>query len=286
MQNATRARMLRQNDAYWRERQRDLDDLSDRLLRILAGRMTSADEPSALPPDTILVARTMGPAELLDYDRKRLRGLIVEDGSGQSHVAIVAKALGIAAVGQARGVVERVTAGDAAIVDATTGEVHLRPSTDVIAAYSDKVRFLARRQRQYRAAARRAGGHQGRRSKSTCTSMPVCSSTCRTWRNPAPTASGLFRTELHVHAVEHAAEARAADAIPTAPSLARADGKPVVFRTLDIGGDKVLPLPAPAEGREPGHGLAGHPHGARPAGAVAHAGARAAARCRGPGAAR
>ena len=71
VQNATRARMLRQNDAYWRERQRDLDDLSDRLLRILAGRMTSADEPSSLPPDTILVARTMGPAELLDYDRKR-----------------------------------------------------------------------------------------------------------------------------------------------------------------------------------------------------------------------
>ena len=101
VQNGTRARMLRQNDAYWRERQRDLDDLSDRLLRILAGRVTSADEPSSLPPDTILVARTMGPAELLDYDRKRLRGLIVEDGSGQSHVAIVAKALGIAAVGQA-----------------------------------------------------------------------------------------------------------------------------------------------------------------------------------------
>ena len=151
VQNGTRARMLRQNDAYWRERQRDLDDLSDRLLRILAGRVTSADEPSELPPDAILVARTMGPAELLDYDRKRLRGLIVEDGSGQSHVAIVAKALGIAAVGQARGIVDRVSAGDAAIVDAMTGEVHLRPSTDVIAAYSDKVRFLARRQRQYRA---------------------------------------------------------------------------------------------------------------------------------------
>ena len=103
VQNGTRARMLRQNDAYWRERQRDLDDLSDRLLRILAGRVTSADEPSSLPPDAILVARTMGPAELLDYDRKRLRGLIVEDGSGQSHVAIVAKALGIAAIGQAPG---------------------------------------------------------------------------------------------------------------------------------------------------------------------------------------
>ena len=101
VQNSTRARMLRQNDAYWRERQRDLDDLSDRLLRILAGRVTSADEPSELPPDAILVARAMGPAELLDYDRKRLRGLIVEDGSGQSHVAIVAS-------GRQRGIPSRV----------------------------------------------------------------------------------------------------------------------------------------------------------------------------------
>ena len=75
--------------------------------------------PTQLPPDTILVARTMGPAELLDYDRKRLRGLVIEDGSAQSHVAVVAKALGIAAVGQARGIVERVNAGDAAIIDAS-----------------------------------------------------------------------------------------------------------------------------------------------------------------------
>ena len=91
----------------------------------------------------------MGPAELLDYDRTRLRGLVVEDGSSQSHVAIVAKALGIAAVGQAAGVVERVVAGDATIVDAVTGEVHMRPSGEVIAAYSDKVRFRARRQKRY-----------------------------------------------------------------------------------------------------------------------------------------
>ncbi len=104
-----------------------------------------------MPPDTILVARTMGPAELLDYDRTKLRGLIIEDGGGQSHVAIVAKALGISAIGQAMGVVERVSAGDAAIIDAELGEVHLRPSAEVIAAYTDKVRFRARRQKRYAA---------------------------------------------------------------------------------------------------------------------------------------
>jgi len=238
VQNSTRARMLRQNDPYWRERQRDLDDLSDRLLRILAGRLTSADEPSTLPPDTILVARTMGPAELLDYNRKRLRGLIVEDGSRQSHVAIVAKALGIAAVGQAAGVVERVNAGDAAIVDAMTGEVHLRPSSDVISAYSDKVRFLARRQRQYRALkdtpAKTVDGErvQLHMNAGLLVDMPHL-------KESGADGVGLFRTELlfmlssTLPKLERQMESYRA-------VLARAGDKPVIFRTLDIGGDKVL----------------------------------------------
>lgn len=246
VQNSTRARMLRQNDAYWRERQRDLDDLSDRLLRILAGRITSADEPSSLPPDTILVARTMGPAELLDYDRKRLRGLVVEDGSGQSHVAIVAKALGIAAVGQARGVVERVNAGDAAIVDAIAGEVHLRPSSDVISAYSDKVRFLARRQRQYLALkdvpalttdGERVSVHI---NAGLLVDLPHL-------KQSGADGVGLFRTELlfmlssTLPKLERQVESYRA-------VVARADGKPVIFRTLDIGGDKILHyLRQPAE---------------------------------------
>src|SRR5688572_9303534 len=108
VQNQTRSRMLRQAEPFWRERVRDLDDLSDRLLRILAARKFGESAKKDMPHDAVLVARGMGAAELLDYDRARLRGLVVEDGSGQSHVAIVARALGIAAVGQARGVIERV----------------------------------------------------------------------------------------------------------------------------------------------------------------------------------
>ena len=151
VQNDTRARMLRQADSYWRERLRDLDELSDRLLRILAGRPRAHAVTEQLPHDTVLVARTMGAADLLDYDRSRLRGLVLEDSGGQSHVAIVAKALGIAAVGNARGVMERVDQGNPIIVDAESGEVHIRPSSEVIAAYGDKARFRARRHRKYRA---------------------------------------------------------------------------------------------------------------------------------------
>jgi phosphotransferase system enzyme I (PtsP) len=238
VQNGTRARMLRQNDPYWRERQRDLGDLSDRLLRILAGRVTSADEPTQLPPDTILVARTMGPAELLDYDRKRLRGLVVEDGSAQSHVAVVAKALGIAAVGQARGVVERVNAGDAAIIDALAGQVHLRPSADVVTAYSDKVRFLARRQRQYRALKDvPAITKDGVRVELHMNAGLLVDMSHL--RDSGADGVGLFRTELlfmlssTLPKLERQVESYRA-------VLGRAGDRPVIFRTLDIGGDKVL----------------------------------------------
>jgi phosphotransferase system enzyme I (PtsP) len=239
VQNDTRARMLRQMDAYWRERLKDLDALSDRLLRVLSGSPRGHASVGDLPRDAVLVARSMGPADLLDYDRERLRGLVLEDSGRQSHVAIVARALGIAAVGDARGVMERVDAGNPIIVDADTGEVHIRPSSGVISAYGDKARFRARRQRKYRAL-----------------------------RNqPAVTRDGQ-RVELHINAglemdVPHLAES-GADGIglfrtelqfmisATLPRLERqtqmyraildgAGGKPVVFRTLDVGGDKMLP---------------------------------------------
>lgn len=239
VQNDTRSRMLRQADAYWHERLKDLDELSDRLLRILVGRARVHAAVGSLPHDTVLVARTMGPADLLDYERSRVRGLVIEDSGGQSHVAIVAKALGISAVGNARGIMERVDQGVPIIVDAESGEVHIRPSSEVIAAYGDKARFQARRHRKYRALR----------------------------DQPAVTKDGQ-RIELHINAgllmdVPHLSEA-GADGIglfrtelqfmisATLPRLERqiqmyravvtgAGSKPVVFRTLDVGGDKVLP---------------------------------------------
>ena len=237
--NATRTRMLRQNDPYWRERLRDLDDLSARLLRILAGRTTAAREGFQLPADTILVARTMGPAELLDYDRSKLRGLIIEEGSGQSHVAIVARALELAAVGQARGVVERVSTGDPIIVDAETGDIHVRPSADVVAAYSDKVRFRARRQRQY----------QALRDLPTVTkdgariTLQINAGLLVDIPHLAESGAegiGLFRTELQFM-ISSTFPRRDRQTEAYRQILDGAGEKPVVFRSLDIGGDKVLP---------------------------------------------
>ncbi len=116
VQSDTRARMLRQTDPYLRERLHDFDDLANRLLRQLLGR-DHAPSREHLPENAIIVARSMGPAALLDYDRKRLRGVILEESGPTSHVAIVARALGIAAVGEVSNAIGLVDPGDAVIVD-------------------------------------------------------------------------------------------------------------------------------------------------------------------------
>src|SRR5712672_1962055 len=145
VQSDTRARMLRQTDPFLRERLHDLDDLANRLMRQLLGR-DHAPAREHLPENAIIVARSMGPAALLDYDRKRLRALVLEEGGPTSHVAIIARALGIAAVGQIANATGIVDSGDAIIVDGTMGHVHVRPTPDVEKAYQDRVRLRARRQ--------------------------------------------------------------------------------------------------------------------------------------------
>jgi phosphotransferase system enzyme I (PtsP) len=138
----------RSADPYLRERMNDFDDLANRLLRELMGEDTPPARRSC--PRHDLVARTMGAAELLDYPRKNLRGLVLEDGAATSHVVIVARAMGIPVVGQAKGIVALSENADAIIVDGLSGDVHLRPQPDVENGLCGKVRFRARRQQEYR----------------------------------------------------------------------------------------------------------------------------------------
>ncbi len=239
VQNATRAKMLRQIDPYWAERLRDLDDLSDRLLRILAGRADQHGHLENLPDDTILIARTMGPAELLDYDRTKLRGLVVEDGSTQSHVAIVAKALGIAAIGQAHRIVEHVSDGEAVIVDSEAGVVHLRPTSDVIAAFQDKVRFRAKRQERFHSLRNLPSVTRDGKRVSLMLNAGMLVDIPHLEESGAE-GIGLFRTELQFMLAERLPRLnRQIQAYKSV--IEQAKGHRVIFRTLDVGGDKVLP---------------------------------------------
>ena len=251
VQSDTRARLQRQIDPFLRDRLHDFDDLANRLLRVL---MNKPHGPTGedLPRDAIIIARNMGAAELLDYDRERVRGLVLEEGGPTSHVTIVARALGIATVGRANNVAALVENGDAIIVDGIAGAVHLRPSADVEAAYAEKVRFRARRQEQYRLLRDKpAVTRDGTRialmmNAGLLVDLPHLTES-------GAEGIGLFRTELQFMIAARMPKLSEQKALYS--SVMEAAGpKPVTFRTLDIGGDKVLPYLRTAQEENPAMG--------------------------------
>src|SRR5881227_2631819 len=238
VQSDTRARMLRSTDPYLRDRLHDLEDLGHRLMRQLVGQ-DHAPSREHLPDNAILIARAMGPAALLDYDRKRLRGLVLEEGTTNSHVAIVARALGIAAVGQIANATGIVDPGDAIIVDGAMGHVYVRPTPDVEKNYADRVRLRARRQAQYAALRDKPCiTKDGQKvalllNAGLLVDLPHIAET-------GASGIGLFRTELQFM-VAHSLPRTTEQTALYRQVLDAADDRPVTFRTLDIGGDKVLP---------------------------------------------
>ena len=251
VQSDTRARMLRQTDPYLRERLHDLDDLANRLMRQLTGR-DHAPSRENLPENAVLVARSMGPAALLDYDRKRLRGLVLEEGGPQSHVAIVARALGIAAVGEIDNATGIADPGDAIIVDGTAGDVHLRPMADLEAAYAERVRLRARRQQQYQAL-RDLPCVTKDGEEITLLINAGLSVDLPHIADTGAAGIGLFRTELQFMVAPNFPRSSEQYSLYRAV-LDAADDKPVTFRTLDIGGDKVLPYMRNIEEENPALG--------------------------------
>jgi phosphotransferase system, enzyme I, PtsP len=251
VQSDTRARMLRATDPYLRERLHDLDELANRLMHQLLGQ-DYAPSRDRLPENAILVARSMGPAALLDYDRKRLRGLVLEEGGPNSHVAIVARALGIPAVGEIANATGVADPGDAIIVDGSTGDVHVRPSPDMEAAYIERVRLRARRQLQYLALRDKpCMTKDGQKialmiNAGLAVDLPHIEET-------GAAGIGLFRTELQFMVA--ATLPRTAEQFALYRAVLDAAGdRPVTFRTLDIGGDKVLPYMRNVEEENPALG--------------------------------
>jgi phosphotransferase system enzyme I (PtsP) len=251
VQSDTRARMLRQTDPFLRERLHDLDDLANRLMRQLTGR-DHAPSRESLPENAILVARSMGPAALLDYDRKRLRGLVLEEGGPHSHVAIVARALGIPAVGEVDNATGIADPGDAIIVDGSTGDLHVRPLPDMEAAYAERVRLRARRQLQYSALRDRPCVTKDGQAitlmlnAGLSVDLPHIADT-------GAAGIGLFRTELQFMVAPNFPRSTEQYTLYRAVLDAAGD-KPVTFRTLDIGGDKVLPYMRNVEEENPALG--------------------------------
>jgi len=243
-----RDRMRRVADPYIRERLADLEDMINRLLLTL----DEGAAPTAVPPGAILLARRLGPAELLDWHARGVAGFVLEEGSGTGHAAILARALGLPTLGGVRGVLDIAEDGDEALLDADDGLLVLRPEQEVRQAYQRELE--ARTDRQARWAARR-----------DLPSVTADGTAIQLMLNvglPLELAQlditgaagiGLFRTEIAMMARGVIVDV-AEQAAVYARVLDAAAGRPVMFRTLDLGGDKMLPGSAPAEEENPAMG--------------------------------
>lgn len=246
-----RARLESSRDAYLRERLHDLEDLDNRLLRILGGNKPGA-HTSAEKGD-VLIARRLGPAELLEYRNSGLAAIALEESGATSHAAIVARALGIPALGAVESLTTDIENGDPIIVDAEEGIVHVRPEQAIRDAY--KTRMTLRRQRQ--ATFKRLRKSPARTKDGIDISLMLNAGLRLDLDNLEVTGAdgvGLFRTEFQFLVSERIPQL--SDQIDFYKRVYEtANDKPVVFRTLDFGADKIMPSLSALREENPALGL-------------------------------
>ena len=250
VQNDTRARMSQLHDPYIREKLLDLDDLTNRLLQHLAGKELQA--AASLPDDVILVARSMGPAELLDYDRRRLRALVLEEGSASSHVAIVARALDIPVVGQCIDVLTRIEPLDQLIVDGDNAQVLVRPAEDIQDAFHNSMTVRDQRKRLYAEIIDQPAVSLDGVAMSINLNCGLLIDLQHLGDTGAD-GVGLYRTEIPFMIRPAYPDVEAQTELYSRV-LELSGDRPIVFRTLDVGGDKSLPYFAHQEQENPALG--------------------------------
>jgi phosphotransferase system, enzyme I, PtsP len=238
VQQRTRMRMRQIDDPLLADRMHDLEDLSNRLLRIVSGQMGTAAQ-MGLKQDSILVARNLGPAELLEYDKRRLRGVILGEGSLTAHVTIVARAMGVPVLGRVAGIRQTISEGDMLLLNVDEKNVIVRPASAVQEAFSGdlaegqkkKARFAALRDVE-------PITKDGKRI-----SLMVNAGLRDDVSAIALTGAdgiGLFRTEFQF-LISATLPQRERQQRFYRDVLDAAGNKPVIFRTIDVGGDKALP---------------------------------------------
>lgn len=247
VQQHTRMRMRQIDDPLLAERMHDLEDLANRLLRIVSGQMGTA-ATMGLRQDAILVARNLGPAELLEYDRRRLKGVVLEEGSLTAHVTIIARAMGIPILGQVKNVRQFVRDGDLLLLNVDENALFVRPGTAMEKAFDAQIELSQKKQAVYSALRDKEPVTQdGKRivvniNAGLRDDMALLKLT-------GADGIGLFRTEFQF-LVAAKLPGRAGQTKFYRDVLDAAGEKPIIFRTVDIGGDKPLPYFQASETRE------------------------------------
>jgi phosphotransferase system enzyme I (PtsP) len=238
VQQRMRARMRDIDDPLLQERMHDLEDLSNRLLRIVSGRMGTAAQ-TGLAHDTILVARNLGPAELLEYDRRRLKGVVLEEGSLTSHMVIVARAIGVPVVGRLTDIRHSVEEGQTILVDGDNGSVIIRPNRPLQSSFEHRMTLSRKRRAEFAAVKTLPAVTRDGLQVSVMVNAGLAEDAAALPMTGAD-GIGLFRTEFQF-LVSATLPGRERQQRLYTKVLEAVGDRPVVFRTVDIGGDKALP---------------------------------------------
>ncbi len=214
-----------------------MDDLGYRLLQHLTGEEGSADT-TATDEGFMLIARSMGPAELLDYDHRRLCGLVVEEGSYNSHVAILARTLDIPVVGGIHYVLSQVEEDAPVLVDGNAGVVVIRPGAEFQARFRESIDTQERRRVKQEA----IRGLPAQTRDGVDVSLLINAGLLIDLDHLADTGAdgvGLLRTKIAF--MLHSDFPSLSEQRETYAGIFDAAGdQPVVLWTFDIGGDEML----------------------------------------------
>ncbi len=238
VQQRTRARMREIDDPLLQERMHDLEDLSNRLLRIVSGRMGTAAQ-TGLARDSILIARNLGPAELLEYDRRRLKGVVLEEGSLTAHMTIVARAMGVPVVGRVNDIRHVASEGDSILVDGDNGTVVVRPTRPLTNSFETRMALSHKRRAEYASLKNQPAVTTDGIAVTLMVNAGLAEDAAALDLAGAD-GIGLFRTEFQF-LIAAQLPGRESQLRLYKQVLEAAGDKPVVFRTVDIGGDKALP---------------------------------------------
>jgi phosphotransferase system enzyme I (PtsP) len=238
VQQRTRARMLEIDDPLLQERMHDLEDLSNRLMRIVSGRMGTAAQ-TGLARDSVLIARNLGPAELLEYDRRRLKAVVLEEGSLTAHMTIVARAMGVPVVGRIGDIRHVASEGDTVLVDGDNGTVVARPTRALVNAFEQRMAVSQKRRAEY-ASIKNLPAITTDGERVTLMVNAGLAEDASALNLAGADGIGLFRTEFQF-LIAAQLPGRESQLKLYKQVLEAAGDKPVVFRTVDIGGDKALP---------------------------------------------
>lgn len=251
VRNEHRARLMKAKDAYLRARLHDLEDLANRLLRALSGETLTPGNKD-ISDDAVIFAREIGPAELLDYDRNKLKAIVLEDGSSSSHTSIICRALSIPLVGQVEGALDLIETGDEVLVDGEVGQVHLRPLETRISGFTMRQNIRGEMAKAYDAIRLQPAKTKDGQYVSLQLNAGLLVDLPQMDISGAD-GIGLFRTEFQFMVSDFMPKLKEQTELYR-QAIDAAGERPVTFRTLDLGSDKILPYMDPVLEENPAMG--------------------------------